>query len=216
MSQVVKHIPVITIDGPSGSGKGTISQLLAKKLGWHYLDSGFLYRTLGCAALKQHIALTDVAALKKLAVNIKKQKIANSDIRTEACSIASSQVSKLPEVRQVLLEQQRNFRRAPGLVADGRDMGTVVFPDADIKIFLTASCKARAKRRYQQLQDQGINVSLPNILQDLKERDARDCERSVSPLKPAKAARIVDTTKLSIDEVLQEIIGLCETIAEVD
>jgi cytidylate kinase len=211
-------IPVITIDGPSGSGKGTIGQLLAKKLGWHFLDSGALYRILALAALKQHIDLTDIKALEQLALNLDVQ-FANGkiilmgqdvtkEIRSEECSIAASKIAAEPKVRAALLIRQRAFRQAPGLVADGRDMGTVVFKDAKLKIFLTASQEQRALRRFQQLQEQGINVSLAAVSADLGQRDKRDQERIISPLKPAKDAIIIDTTLLSIDEVLNKVMEL--------
>ncbi len=212
-------IPVITIDGPSGSGKGTVGELLAKKLGWHFLDSGALYRALALTALKQHIDLTDVSALRELAINldiefildckiILKGQDVSREIRTEECSLAASKVAVLPEIRKVLLNRQREFRRTPGLVADGRDMGTVVFPEAQLKIFLIADQKERAERRYRQLQQQGINVSLHDVFQDLLNRDKRDELRNVAPLKPASDAKVIDTTKLTIDEVLRKILEL--------
>lgn len=212
-------IPVITIDGPSGSGKGTVGELLAKKLEWHFLDSGALYRALALTALKQRINLTDASSLKELAVNldiefildckiILKGQDVSREIRTEKCGLAASKVAVLPEIRKVLLKRQRDFRQKPGLVADGRDMGAVVFPDAQLKIFLTASQKERAERRYRQLQEQGINVSLHDVFQDLLNRDRRDELRNVAPLKPASDAKIIDTTKLSIDKVLRKILKL--------
>lgn len=215
----IEETPVITIDGPSGAGKGTISQLLAQQLGWHFLDSGSLYRILALAVLQQNIGFENVEQLQQLALDLDvefSEKIilfgvdVTQDIRTEACSLAASKVAAIPEVRRALLQRQKDFRQAPGLVADGRDMGSVVFPDAKCKFFLTASTEERAKRRWQQLQEQGINVSLHEILQDLRERDARDIQRKVSPLKPAKDAIIIDTTDISIEEVLQQILVVVE------
>jgi len=212
-------IPVITIDGPSGSGKGTVGELLAKKLGWHFLDSGALYRALALTALKRDVKLTDIPSLKELAINldvefvldckiILKGQDISKEIRTEECSLAASKVAVLPEIRKALLNQQRNFRKTPGLVADGRDMGTVVFPDAQLKIFLIAGQKERAKRRYIQLQQHGINVSLHNVFRDLQRRDRRDELRDIAPLKPALDAKVINTSKLNVDGVLRKILEL--------
>lgn len=216
-----KKVPVITIDGPSGSGKGTISQLLARQLHWHFLDSGALYRVLGLAARQHKIALNNEQALTALVTQLDVQFIAkeiSSDaevileglnvtqlIRTPESGNAASEVAALPGVRSALLERQRAFRQAPGLVADGRDMGNVVFPDAQLKVFLIATPEERAKRRYVQLQEKGLNVSLEQVLAELIERDRRDTERSVSPLQPAKDAWILDTTELTINEVFSSI-----------
>ena len=219
----VKGIPVITIDGPSGSGKGTISRLVADRLGWHFLDSGALYRLVALAALHHAVALEDELSLKTLAAHLDVQFLAAEDggegrmilegedvtdaIRTEECGKAASVVAALPSVRQALLERQRAFLESPGLVADGRDMGTVIFPHAQLKIFLTASREERARRRYKQLNAKGVNVNLQHILDELAVRDARDSGRSVSPLRPAADAIIIDTTVLSINGVVEEVMN---------
>jgi cytidylate kinase len=216
------HIPAITIDGPSGVGKGTIAHRVAKQLGWHLLDSGAIYRAIGWALLHYNVDINDESELKHLLkqvqITIEDPKLGQSPkiicdgheitdaIRQEACGNIASQVSALPVVRQAVLQYQRDFRRLPGLVADGRDMGTVVFPDATVKFFFDANPLERARRRYQQLQDQGINVSLRDIQADLVARDQRDKERAISPTKPAVDAIIIDTTHLDIDEVFSLIL----------
>lgn len=211
----MKLAPVITFDGPSGTGKGTISQLIAKELNWHYLDSGAIYRVLALAAKQYHLDFTDELSLAELAfkldvkfeVNEKAVFLENNDvtqtIRTESCGNDASRISVYPEVRKALLERQRAFRQFPGLVTDGRDMGTVIFPDANLKFFLVASAEERAKRRYLQLKEKGISVSLGALYQELEERDQRDIQRDVSPLKPAIDAIHIDTTLSSIVEVMQ-------------
>jgi len=213
------HIPVITIDGPSGSGKGTISRLLARELGFHFLDSGALYRLLAHAAGCHGIALDDEAALVRLCgdMDIRFPADGGEDdilldnenvgakIRSEAAGAGASQVAALPEVRKALLQRQRNFRRPPGLVADGRDMGTVVFPRADLKIFLTATSEERARRRCKQLKEKNIKSDYETVLKDIQARDERDSQRAVAPLKPAEDAVVIDTSALDIDATLQGV-----------
>lgn len=221
------NVPIITIDGPSGTGKGTIGWLLAQTLQWHFLDSGALYRAVASAVMLSHIVeFDDDISLSKLVEKIRVNFIQSlpmngyetkvffstqdisDQIRSEECGKMASSLASNPHVRKALLQWQRGFALAPGLVADGRDMGTVVFPNANIKIFLSASIEERAARRYKQLKEQGINVSLDKILANLTVRDARDMQRSTAPLKPAKDAVQIDTTHLSIDAVLQEILKL--------
>ncbi len=216
-----KKQPVITVDGASGTGKGVVSQSVAKKLGWKLLDSGALYRVLALAAQKHGVPLENEQALQVLAENLDVQFVAletgafprivlegqdvTETIRTEKMGNAASKVGALPSVRKALLSRQRAFREPPGLVADGRDMGTVVFPDADLKIFLIASPEERAERRYNQLKEKGINVNLNNLVDELRERDKRDQERSVAPLKPATDALLVETDHLTIEQVAAKI-----------
>ncbi|EAR60805.1 (d)CMP kinase [Neptuniibacter caesariensis] len=214
------QVPVITVDGPSGSGKGTICQLLARELDWGLLDSGALYRLVGLAARHHGVELDDKEALVVLAAHLDVQFIATEDdtvqivlegeevtdaIRTEAVGKDASIVAAIPEVRDALLERQRAFAEEPGLIADGRDMGTVVFPEAALKIYLDASADERAVRRYNQLINKGLGASLQAILEDIQARDDRDMNRAVAPLKPAADAVILDTTKMSIDEVLAAV-----------
>jgi len=214
-----KAIPVITVDGPSGSGKGTISRMLARELGFHFLDSGALYRLLAYAARQRGIALDDEPALVKLSAELDISFPADDDsdlvvlagedvtdaIRTEEAGRGASLVAALPAVRQALLERQRNFRLPPGLVADGRDMGTVVFPDADAKIFLTASAEERARRRCKQLKEQGLNLVFEDVLADIEARDERDAKRAVAPLRPAPDAEQVDTSGLDIPATIERV-----------
>jgi cytidylate kinase len=213
---------VITIDGPSGSGKGTLSQLLAKKIGFHLLDSGALYRLVALAALKQGVNIQDEQQVEKVAAQLdvrfditaEHTRILLSDedvtraIRSEIISMNASVVAAYPGVREALLKRQRDFRQLPGLVADGRDMGTTVFPDADIKIFLTASAEARAQRRYKQLVEKGESVDINALIKDIQERDERDSKRTVSPLKPAADAILLDSTQMTIEEVLEAMLNL--------
>jgi len=209
-------IPVIAIDGPSASGKGTIAQAVARKLGFHYLDSGALYRLVALAAFKEATSLDDEAALARRAGNLNLsfdggeiilfgQKVTEA-IRSEECGIGASRVAALPAVRAALLVRQRAFRAPPGLVAEGRDMGTVVFPDATLKVFLTASAEARAERRYKQLKEKGISANIRTLLQELRERDERDSARSTAPLRKAADARELDSTGLGIDEVVRQVL----------
>jgi cytidylate kinase len=219
----VKLVPVITIDGASGTGKGTVSLLVAKRLGWKFLDSGVLYRVLAYAAQKHQIPLDDEQRLEQLAIQLDVQFIAHPGdipsillegeevtevIRTEPMGNAASIVGAFPAVRTALLDRQRAFREAPGLVADGRDMGTVVFPDADYKFFLLATPEERAKRRYKQLKERGINVNLADLIDELHKRDKRDQERTVAPLKPADDAICVHTDHLTIEQVVEAILSV--------
>lgn len=215
-------IPVITIDGPSGVGKGTVAQLIARQLSWRFLDSGALYRVLALAAQQHGVELDNEVALEVLASHLDvhfntleisqpARVILEGDdvtdtIRGEQCGEAASQIAALPGVRKALIDRQRAFRDAPGLVADGRDMGTIIFPDAELKVYLDASTEIRAQRRYEQLKEKGINVNLDAILTELKARDGRDKNRAVAPLKPAPDAMVIDTSEMSIDAVLQQIL----------
>jgi len=211
-------IPVIAIDGPSGSGKGTVAYAVAGSLGFHYLNSGALYRTVALAAVECGTDLENELTLRDIALNL----IAKFDgesvvlggrdvteaVRSEAISLAASRIAALPQVREALLERQRAFRQAPGLVADGRDMGSVVFPDAALKIFLTASAEERAKRRYKQLMDKGMHASMATLLQDIRERDARDSSRAAAPLRQSADAVLLDTTQMSIEEAVGQVLAL--------
>jgi cytidylate kinase len=212
-------IPVITVDGPSGTGKGTISQLLAKHLGWHYLDSGAIYRVLAWAAIQDQIELDNEEQLAELAQQLDVEFVVGTNglemqvrctsidvtaaIRTPDVTQASSIISANPLVRKALLARQRAFRQLPGLVTDGRDMGTVIFPDAPLKLFMTADPAERALRRYNELKSKGIDVNLPSVLDALNKRDTRDEERIAAPLKPAVDAILIDTTALNIEETFQ-------------
>ncbi len=214
---VTQAVPVITIDGPSASGKGTVAQRVAAQLGYHFLDSGALYRLLGLAAMQRGIALDEEARLADLAGQIDIRfrgtdirldgALVGDELRGEACAAAASKVAVLPKVRAALLAKQHAFRRAPGLVADGRDMGSVVFPDAILKIFLTASAEARAERRYKQLMEKGISANIAALLLDIRARDERDTQRSASPLQQAHGAILLDTTALNIEQAVQKILA---------
>lgn len=220
---MVTTVPVIAVDGPSGTGKGTISSLLAERLGWHLLDSGALYRLVALAAERAGAAGDDDTALARLADGMGLEFIrgeaerpirallegedVTDAIRAEAISRLASRVAARPAVRQALLARQRAARRPPGLIADGRDMGTVVFPDAPLKLFLTASPGERARRRYKQLKDKGIGVNLRQLSAELAERDARDSGRDISPLKPAPDAIVIDTTDIDVEAVMERVLA---------
>ncbi len=218
----IEDTPVLTIDGPSGSGKGTIARRVAEALGWHLLDSGALYRLAALAAARHGVAAGDEAEVARLAASISVRfgtaadgseqiwldgEEVSREIRAEECGRQASTVAALPAVREALLGMQRQFRQPPGLVADGRDMGTRVFPDATVKVFLTASAGERARRRHKQLKDKGIDVSLPALSRDIEDRDRRDTERSADPLRPADDARILDSSDQTIDEVTRTVLS---------
>ena len=210
-------LPVITIDGPSASGKGTVAERVAQALGFHFLDSGALYRLTALSALKQAVALDDEFSVAELAAILPAEFrdgavwLADEDvsdaIRAEAVGEGASRVAVLPAVRAALLARQRAYARAPGLVADGRDMGTVVFPQAIAKVFLTASAEARAERRYKQLIEKGMSASLPALVADMQARDARDSERAVAPLQPAPDALLLDTTGMGVEAAVQAVLN---------
>ncbi len=215
-------VPVITVDGPSGTGKGTLGFRLAQRLGWHFLDSGALYRLVALRAGDEGVALDDELRVASIAQHLPvrfevsagefRTLLEGRDeadrLRTEEAGAAASVVAALPAVRAALLSRQHNFRQLPGLVADGRDMGTVVFPDAVLKLFLTASAEVRAGRRHKQLRGKGIDVRLAPLLEDIRRRDQRDQQRAIAPLLPALDAAILDTTELGISEVENHVIGL--------
>ncbi len=216
-------IPVLTIDGPSGAGKGTVSRAVAKKLGWNYLDSGAIYRALAIAVLDQGASLDNVSEITEIAKSMQLSfqcneeltvlldgVVISSRLASEETGSVASKIAALPEVRKVLLQKQRDFQQQPGLVADGRDMGTVVFSDAPYKVFLTADATTRAKRRYKQLIEKGIDANLTRIIQDIEERDRRDSERSVAPLEMAADAHYIDSSDKSIAAVIAEVLDLIE------
>ncbi len=219
----MSNSPVMALDGPAGAGKGTVSRAIAKRLGWHYLDSGAIYRSLAVAVQDAEISLEDVEGITAIAgamvlnfegdpprVILNGRDITDR-ITSEACGNITSQIAALGPVRQALLQKQREFRKPPGLVADGRDMGTVVFPDADYKVYLTASAAERARRRYKQLKEKGIDVSLSSLTKEIEERDRRDTERSEAPLKMADDAVWVDSSDMTIEEVIARCLSLIET-----
>ena len=221
--RAAKQVPVLALDGPSGSGKGAVGQALAIELGWHFLDSGALYRAVALVAKRQRCDPTDQVALVGIARDLQigfeiqgqaptRVVLSGEDvstaIRREEISALASQLAAVPDVRRALLDKQRALRRPPGLVADGRDMGTVVFPDATLKIYLTATPETRAERRYKQLKDKGLDVNLARLAEEIRVRDARDADRDASPLKPADDAQIVDTSSLTVAQVVDRILQL--------
>ena len=222
MSQAPDFVPVVTVDGPSGAGKGAVAQRVAGKMGWHLLDSGAVYRAAALHVLRQNVDLNTelavVAALESFnaifnptdsGVNVLLDGVDISvELRGEAAAGAASRIAVMPTVRTCLLEQQRSFRQSPGLVADGRDMGTVVFPDASLKVFLTASTEERAKRRAKQLKEKGISTTMARLVQDIEERDLRDSTRKHSPLVAAAHAIVIDSSNRSIDNVVQQIVEI--------
>jgi len=227
--------PVLTIDGPSGSGKGTIVQHVAQKLGWHMLDSGALYRLVAFGSQNNRLSFENEDDIADYAANLDVEfklvdtdtgqsdggnsqelqiilegKVVGPELRTETTGNAASKVAAMPKVREALFQRQRDFRQNPGLVADGRDMGTTIFPDAKAKVFLTASAEERAQRRYKQLKLKGIDGNLAALLRDINERDERDSQRSASPLKPADDAVQIDTSDLSIEQVVEQVLAICK------
>ena len=216
-------IPVIAIDGPSASGKGTIAQLVAKKLGFHYLDSGALYRLVALKTMQSHTDIHNTDQLAEIARNLNvvfknediylDGTIVTDAIRAEQCGLLASQIAAHPQVREALTDRQRAFCQPPGLVTDGRDMGSVIFPDAILKIFLTASAEVRAQRRYKQLKEKGINANISDLLQDIKKRDERDSNRSIAPLQQGADAQLLDTTSLTISQAQDAVLSWYNVIS---
>lgn len=220
----MNRIPVITIDGPTASGKGTVASRVAQTLGFALLDSGALYRLTALAATESGMDFGDEPGLVGIAagldIRFEGERILLSGrevsdaIRAEAVGVAASRIATLPGVRSALVDLQHGFRRAPGLVADGRDMGTVIFPDADLKVFLTASVEARADRRYKQLIGKGFPANMRALLQDLRDRDSRDTERAVAPLKPAEGAHLLDTSNMTIEQAVEKVLGWYQSVPQ--
>lgn len=225
-----RAVPVVAIDGPVGSGKGTISTGLARRLGWHFLDSGSLYRLVAVASMEAGVSVEDEDAVSRIAAELDFEFIEKDNrtvsllagrdvtdrLRNEEVSLMASRVAAIRSVRAAMVDRQRAFVRPPGLVADGRDMGTIIFPDADLKVFLTAGVEERAMRRYKQLKEKGESVNLPRLFREIKARDQRDMTRSIAPLKPAEDAVIIDSTENSIDEVLDLVYNLVEARGLID
>ena len=221
-AEINTDVPVIAIDGPGGSGKGTITTRLARYLGWHFLDSGALYRLTALAAIKKPADLYNEAELGEIAANLVirfettpdgvvsmlDEQDVSKRMRHEDIGAVASKIAAVPAVRAALASRQRQFRQFPGLVADGRDMGTIIFPDAKLKVFLTASAQIRAERRYKQLKDKGESVNLTRLFREIKARDLRDQTRSIAPLRPAEDAVTIDSTNLNIDEVFEKVLSL--------
>jgi CMP/dCMP kinase len=219
-------VPIIAIDGPSGVGKGSLTLYLAQQLNWHVLDSGAIYRVLAYAAMQQQLPASYSQSLVNLATDLALEfqaskneihillhkQVITKQVRTELCADFASKIAVIPEVRQALLQRQRDFAITPGLIADGRDMASIVFPQAQLKLFLTASTQERAQRRYKQLKQQGINVSIKQVVDDITARDERDIKRAIAPLKPVADSLIIDTTDLSIQEVQQQALALARNL----
>ena len=222
-------VPVITVDGPSGAGKGTLCKALAEALQWHLLDSGAIYRVLALAALHHQVDISSEESLVPMAAHLDVRFVSlngelqvilegeevTQEIRTQEVSNTASKVAAFPRVREALLRRQRAFKEAPGLIADGRDMGTVVFPEAQVKIFLDASAEERAERRMLQLQDKGFNVNFERLLSEIKERDDRDRNRAAAPLVPASDALVIDSTGMTIDQVIEKSLNYAKSFLKV-